>query len=145
MRPGRALAAQAPLYWLQDVASEVTSASECPRWSLALLAAPVTANSSPNLFDANLIGARLVGANLGGAEMRGANLTTSDLSSANLTGAHLYSANFARTTVQSADFTGANLSFVDLTTVRGRAKYTGANLCGTKFAGEDALASAHRC
>lgn len=70
----------------------------------------------PNLADAHLSGASLIGTNLTIANLSGAHLTRANLVGSNLTGANL----------KGAHLTGANLSDANL---------TGANLSGTDFSG----------
>ena len=88
--------------------------------------------SEANLRGAHLVGADLIEANLTGADLGGAHLYGAELSRANLSGANL-----KRATLIEANLIGANLSRADLTkavlisAILFRADVIGANLSGT--------------
>jgi uncharacterized protein YjbI with pentapeptide repeats len=82
--------------------------------------------NSPNLANAHLTGASLIGANLScldlsGANLTGANLIGSNLSCANLRGVHLTGAHLSDANFSCADLSDAHL--------------TGAHFGGTNFSG----------
>ena len=108
--------------------SEGMKAAELPvEQCLATLAA-VTAwkatKERPNLADANLSRANLVGANLTYANLSRANLVGANLTYANLSGAYLADANLTDANLGGANLSGANLSRANLV----GADLTGANL-----------------
>jgi uncharacterized protein YjbI with pentapeptide repeats len=87
----------------------------------------------PDLVEAQLSAANLIGANFGKANLAGANLVGANLGKAGLWGADLRGAKLGDANLSGVDFTGANLRGAHL----GGADLTGAIILSTTFGDDD--------
>ncbi len=92
----------------------------------------------PDLREADLFRANLIGADLDGAHLDEANLIRADLSGADLSGADLRRANLSGANLRGADLSGADLREAVLSGANLRvADLSVADLCGAHLSGAD--------